>query len=125
MNKTSNTFEIVNALYDGLELTNAFKSRMFPLYSTQGKGRPHMLASRSSDLAPITHVAKFSDRRVSDHTRLEVLTSKQMLQRLPIVKTGNASENLLNEIRQIIYSFYWANKITKKVYNNIMNSLKL
>ena len=106
MNKTSNTFEIVNALYEGLELTNAFKSRIFPLYSTQGKGRPRMLASRSSDLAPITHVAKFSDHRVSDHTRLKVLTSKQMLQRLPIVKAGNASENLLNEIRQLIYSFY-------------------
>ena len=33
-----------------------------------------------------------------------------MLQRLPIalaqVKAGNASENLLNEIRKIIYSLY-------------------
>ena len=33
-----------------------------------------------------------------------------MLQRLPIaiaqVKVGNTSENLLNEIRQIIYSLY-------------------
>ena len=33
-----------------------------------------------------------------------------MLQRLPIalaqVKAGNTSENLLNEIRQIIYSLY-------------------
>ena len=35
-----------------------------------------------------------------------------MLQRLPIalaqVNTGNTSENLLNEIRQIIYSLHWA-----------------
>ena len=41
---------------------------------------------------------------------LKILTSKQMLQRLPIalaqVKAGNNSENLLNEIRQIIYSLY-------------------
>ena len=52
-----------------------------------------------------------------------------MLQRLPIavaqVKAGNTSENLLNEIRQIIYSLYRAKEITKKVYNNIMNSIKL
>ena len=52
-----------------------------------------------------------------------------MLQRLPIalaqVKTGNTSENLLNEIRQIICSLYRAKKTTKKVYNNIMNSIKL
>ena len=39
------------------------------------------------------------------------------------VKAGNTSENLLNEIRQIIYSLYQAKKITKKVYNNIMNSI--
>ena len=60
---------------------------------------------------------------------LKILTPKQMLQRLPIavaqVKAGNTSENLLNEIRQIIYSLYRAKEITKKVYNNIMNSIKL
>ena len=52
-----------------------------------------------------------------------------MLQRLPIalvqVKAGNISENLLNEIRQIIYSLYRTKKITKKGYNNIINSIKL
>ena len=52
-----------------------------------------------------------------------------MLQRLPIalaqVKGGNTSENLLSEIRQIICSLYQAKEITKKVYNNIRNSIKL
>ena len=52
-----------------------------------------------------------------------------MLQRLPIafaqVKAGNTSENLLHEIRQIIYSLKEAKEITKKVYNNIMNLIKL
>ena len=60
---------------------------------------------------------------------LKILTPKQMLQRLPIalalVKAGNTSENLLNEIRQIIYSLNPAKEITKKVYNNIMNSIKV
>ena len=55
-----------------------------------------------------------------------MLTPKQMLERLPIalaqVKAGNTSENLLNEIRQIVYSLYQAKELTKKVYNNIMNS---
>ena len=41
------------------------------------------------------------------------------------VKVGNTPENLLNEIVQIIHSFYRADQITKKVYNNIMNSKKL
>ena len=48
-----------------------------------------------------------------------------MLQRLPTVlaqvKTDNKSENLLNEIRQIIYFLYPLKEITKKVHNNIMN----
>ena len=52
-----------------------------------------------------------------------------MLQRLSIalaqVKAGNTSAKLLNEIRWIIYSLYRAKEITKKVYNNIMNSIKL
>ena len=52
-----------------------------------------------------------------------------MLQRLPIaltrVKAGDPFENLLNEIRKIIYSLYREKEITKKVYNDIMNSIKL
>ena len=55
---------------------------------------------------------------------LKILTPKQMLQRLPIAlaqeKASNNSENLLNEIRQIIYSLYQSKEITKKVYNNLM-----
>ena len=58
---------------------------------------------------------------------LKILTPKQMLQRLPIalaqVKAGNNSQNLLNEIRQIIYSLYQSKEITKKVYSNLMKSL--
>ena len=46
-----------------------------------------------------------------------------MLQRLPVeiaqVKAGNTSENLVNQIRQIIYSLYQANEITKKVHTTI------
>ena len=52
-----------------------------------------------------------------------------MLQRLPIalgqVKAGNTSENLLNGIRQIIRSLCRAKEIAKKVYKNIINSIKL
>ena len=40
-----------------------------------------------------------------------------MFQRLPIalsqVKAGNDSDNLLNEMRQIVYSLYQSKEITK------------
>ena len=75
-----NTFDSVNALYEGRELAlNDFRSGIFPIKAAQGKN-------------------------------LKICTPKQMLQRIPIafaqVKTGNTSENLLNEIRKIIYSLY-------------------
>ena len=60
---------------------------------------------------------------------LKILSPNQMLKRLPIalaqIKAGNNSESLLNEIRQIVYSLYRSKEITKKVYNKIINSIKV
>ena len=65
--------------------------------------------------------------KATKRTGLEILTPKQMLQRLPIalaqVKAGNNSESLLNEIRQIVYSLYQSKQINKKVCNNIIKSI--
>ena len=62
-------------------------------------------------------------------TRLNILTPKQMLQRLLIaiarIKAVNNSESLLNEIRQIVCFSYQSKEITKKVYNNIIKSMKV
>ena len=63
----------------------------------------------------------------TNHSKLKILMPKQMLKRLPIalaqIKAGNNSEKLLNEIRHIIYSLYQSKEITKKVYNNLIESL--
>ena len=49
---------------------------------------------------------------------LKILTPKQSLQRLSIalaqVKAGNNSENLLNEMKQIVCSLYQSKENTKK-----------
>ena len=62
-------------------------------------------------------------------TRLKILTPKQILQRLPIalaqVKAGNNSKNLLNEIKQIVYSLYQSKETNKKVYNNIIKPIQI
>ena len=59
----------------------------------------------------------------------KISTPKKILQRLPIavaqVKAASTSENLLNEIGQIIYSLHHEKEVTKKVYNNLMNSIKV
>ena len=48
----------------------------------------------------------------------------QMLSRLPItlaqLKTGDNSEKLKNEIRQLLYSLYRSKNVTKQVYNNLI-----
>ena len=59
---------------------------------------------------------------------LNILTPKEMLQRLPIalaqVNAGNNSKSLLNEIRQIVYCLCQSKQVTKKVYNNIIKSVQ-
>ena len=72
-------------LFIKIENWNTFRSEIFTIKSTQGKG---------------------------------LKITKQMLQRFQMalaqVKADNTSENLLNKIRQIIYSLYWAKEFTKK-----------
>ena len=67
--------------------------------------------------------------REQEGTGRKILTPNQMLKRLPIalaqIKAGNNSESLLNKIRQTVYSLYRSKEITKKVYNNIINSIKV
>ena len=68
-------------------------------------------------------------RKATEGKGFKLLTSKQMLKRLPLafalIKAGNNSESLLNEIKQIVYSLYQSKEITKKVYNNIIKSIKV
>ena len=105
------------------KVINAFESGIFPK-TKQGK----RLTSFLGRIAQVARGAKVSDYEVSDHKQLKILTPKQMLQRLSIalaqVKAGNTSENLLNETGKS-YIFLSRKKITKKVYGNIMNSIKL
>ena len=56
---------------------------------------------------------------------LKILTSNQILSRLPItlaqLKAGNNSEKLKNEIRQLLYSLYRSKKLTKQLYKSLVD----
>ena len=58
---------------------------------------------------------------------LKTLTPDQMLSRLPVtlaeLKAGNNSQKLKNEIRQLLYSLYRSKKLTKTIYNNVINTI--
>ena len=76
-----------------------------------------------------TSRASEARRQAKQGRGLKILTPNQMLKRLPIalarIKAGNNSESSLNEIREIVYSLYRSKEITKKVYNNIIKSIKV
>ena len=82
-----------------------------------------------NDYSLMVSEAKNKAKNKTNGKGLKIITSKQLLQRLPIglaqVKVGNNSEILSSEIRQIVYSLYQSKKITKKVYNNIIKSIEL
>ena len=50
-----------------------------------------------------------------------------MLSRLPItlaqLKAGSNSEKLKNEIRQLLYSLNCSKKLTKTIYDNLINTV--
>ena len=63
--------------------------------------------------------------QIQQGSGLKILTSNQMLSRLPIslaqLKAGNNSEKLKNEIRQILYSLYRSKKLTKQLYKSLID----
>ena len=61
-------------------------------------------------------------------TQIKILTLNKQLTRLSVllaqIKAGINSYKLKNEIRQILlYLLYQHNKFTKKLYNNLINSI--
>ena len=58
---------------------------------------------------------------------LKILTPEQMLSRLTItlaqLKIEDNSEKLKNEVRQLLYSLYRSKKLTKTIYNNLIDTI--
>ena len=54
---------------------------------------------------------------------LKILTPEQILSRVSIIKAGNNSQKPINEIWQLLYSLYRSKKITKTIYNNLINTI--
>ena len=65
------------------------------------------------------------NKQNQEGTGLKVLTPNQILSRLPItlaqLKAGNNTEKLKNEIRQLLYSLYRSEKLTKQLYKSLVD----
>ena len=82
------------------------------------------IRNRNNMVEIVELILKFNQLE-QDGSGLKILTPNQMLSRLPIslaqLKSGNNSEKLENEIRQILYSLYRPKKLTKNVYKSLVD----
>ena len=74
----------------------------------------------------VEEILKFNKQK-QEGQGIKILTPSQMLSRLPIslaqLEAGNNSEELKNEIRQLLYSLYRSKNITKQAYNNLIKPI--
>ena len=70
-------------------------------------------------LRSVEEILDFNNKQNHIALGLNTLTPNQMLSRLPMslpqLKTGNNSEKLKNDIRKLLYSLYWSQKLIKQI----------
>ena len=107
-------------------LVSIIKSRLSDLKNEIKKmSEDEIIIEKPHEIVDIVEkILEFNQQNQQGHG-LKILTSSQMLSRLPIflaqLKAGNNSEKLKNEIRQLLYSLYRSKKITKKIYKSLID----
>ena len=75
----------------------------------------------------VEEILDFNNKQNLIGKGLIILMPSQMLSRLPVslaqLKAGNNSENLKNEIRQLLYALYRSKNMSKQVYNNLIKHI--
>ena len=81
----------------------------------------------TTDMSDLESEESAEQRRNQGGKGLKILTPDQMFSRLKIslaqLKSGNNSEKLKNEIKQLLHSLYCSKKIAKTIYNNVINTI--
>ena len=82
---------------------------------------------KMNKVADIVELLLQRNNEDQEESGLKILTTSQMLSRLPIslaqLTAGNNSEKLKNEIRQLLHPLYRSKKITKTIYNHLINTI--
>ena len=105
-------------------LVNIIKSGLSDL-KNEIMGEEEKEIEKPSEIIDIVEKILEFNKQNQQGQGLKILTPDQMLSRLPItlaqLKAGNNSQKLKNEIRQLLYSLYLSKKLTKTIYNNLIN----
>ena len=82
---------------------------------------------KMNEIMDLAELVLYFNNEDQEGSGLRILTPSQMLSRLPIslaqLKAKNNSKKLKSEIRQLLYSLYRSKKLTKKIYNNLINTI--
>ena len=75
----------------------------------------------------VAQILQYNEKQAQSAKGLKILTPQQMLSRLPIslaqLKAGNNSEKLKNEVRQLLYSLCRSKKLSKTIYEHLINAI--
>ena len=119
--------EKYNKFMDNIVKFECYKSEKDPGSVSKNQKKVRRYARDLKDIVDLYNIKSGSDTSKKGEG-LKILTSKQMLNRLPIllaqIQAGNSSKLLKNELRQILYLLYRSKVLTKTVYNNLIKSIR-
>ena len=110
------------------DLVNVIKSRLVDLKNeTKKMFEDETEIEKPDEIVDIVEkILELNDQN-QEGKGLKILTPDQTLSGLPIslaqLKVGNDSEKLKNEIIQLLYSLYRSKKLSKRIYNNLINTI--
>ena len=70
----------------------------------------------TTDMSELEGEESAAERRKQETRWLSSITLAQL-------KAGNNSKKLVSEIRQLLYSLYCSKKLTKTIYNHLINTI--
>ena len=102
-----------------LDITDGVKYIVFgPTFSSEEK------LSEIIDMAEL-ETEESAEQRKQQGQGVKILTPKQLITRLSILlaqlQSRDNSQKLKNELRQLLYSLYRSQKLTKTIYKHLMN----
>ena len=117
-----------NNKYKNKDLVNLIKRRLSDLKNEIGNmDEEEKEIEKPNEIVNIVEEILEFNKQKQEGKGLKILTPDQMLSRLPItlaqLKAGNNSQKLINEIRQLLYSLYHSKKLTKTIYNHLINAI--
>ena len=81
--------------------------------------------NKKNNMLEIVELILYFNQLTQSGKGLKILTINQILRRLPIslaqLNAGNNSEKLKNKIGQLLYSLHSSKKLTKNVYQSLID----